>query len=186
VKTAVIAGRVSPPWEFPLQGRKISGNPVQHPKFAAVPDSTTRLFLLAGPLQIPRAMIETPSQPEIVPSHSTLQEFALEPGCVDGVGVDSLPTGTVLVVQTLHTRYRVIVLDGEQQRALVTGGSMFPVSTEVRIEGSTTGGNVMKVAWIGIGLRLEMTVDSRRVITSRICSVTIVSVPPREREFPVF
>jgi hypothetical protein len=115
----------------------------------------------------------------LVPRRRTLDGFALEPGCVEGVALHSLEAGTVLNVITLHTDYRVVVVDPVRQRVLVTGGRLFPESTEVRFEGATAGGSVLKLGWIGTGLRLEMSMGLQRITTSRVRSVTIESVPPR-------
>jgi hypothetical protein len=60
----------------------------------------------------------------------------------------------------------------------VTGGRLFPESTEVRLEGSTAGGSVLKIGWIGTGLRLEMSMGRQRITTSRVESVIIENVPP--------
>lgn len=88
----------------------------------------------------------------------------------DGVAVESLSPGTALDVTTQNTRYRLVVMDPEGH-ALVTGGRLFPDPTEVRIEGSTAGGNALKLGWICVGLRLEMTMGLRTVTTSPIQSI---------------
>jgi hypothetical protein len=65
------------------------------------------------------------------------------------------------------------VLDGGKGRVIAVGGSVFPDHTEVRVEGSTDGGSVLKCGWIGVGLRLEMTRGMRRITTSRVKAVVI-------------
>jgi len=115
----------------------------------------------------------------VVPRHRTLDGFAFEPGCVEGVALQSLEIGTVLGVITRHSDYHVVVLDPVRQRVLVTGGRLFPESTEVRCEGATAGGSGLKVGWIGVGLRLEMSSGRQRITTSRVQTVTIESVPPQ-------
>lgn len=114
----------------------------------------------------------------LVPRRRTLDGFALEPGCVEGVALRSLEAGSVLNVITRHSDYRVVVLDPVRQRVLVTGGRLFPVPTEMRVEGATAGGSMLKIGWIGTGLRLEMSIGRQRITTSRIRSVAIESVPP--------
>jgi hypothetical protein len=93
-----------------------------------------------------------------------------------GVALESLERGTILDVKTWNTRYRVVVLDGEG-RAVISGGRRFQEPTEVRIEGSTAGGRDLKIGWIGIGLRLELSLLSlgpHTVTTSPIQSVEAV------------
>ena len=120
-----------------------------------------------------------PDRGDMVTTRRTLDGFALEPGCAKGVALQSLEAGTVLNVITRHSGYRVVVLDPVQQRVLVTGGRLFPERTEVRLEGATAGGSVLKIGWIGTGLRVEMSVGRQRITTSRVQSVTIENVPPR-------
>ena len=55
-----------------------------------------------------------------------MDSFALEPGCAEGVALQSLEAGPVLNVITRHSGYRVVVVDPVQQRVLVTGGQLFP------------------------------------------------------------
>jgi hypothetical protein len=70
-----------------------------------------------------------------------------------------------------------LLIDPEKGRALVTGGASFPEPTEVRLAGATAGGSMLKTGWIGIGLKLEMSVGRRRITTSRVVSVAVLSVP---------
>jgi hypothetical protein len=125
------------------------------------------------------SLVDHPDRGNIVPTPRTLDGFALEPGCTEGVALQSLEAGTVLNVITRHSCYRVVVVDPVQQRVLVTGGRMFAERTEVRFEGATAGGSVLKIGWIGTGLRCEMSVGRQQITTSRVQSVTIENVPPR-------
>jgi hypothetical protein len=113
----------------------------------------------------------------VLPIQGTLDGFARNSRSTDGVELHSLDAGMTLSVRTLNSRYRFVVLDGEQLRVLVTGGSRFPDPTEVRVEGSTTGGSTLIVGWIGVGLRLELTLGNRRITTSIVQSVTFDGVP---------
>jgi hypothetical protein len=96
----------------------------------------------------------------------TLEEFGLDPGCTRGVAIDSLEPGTNVIVGTSHSCYRFVIKDPEHRRATVTGGKMFENPTEVRIDGATTGGSVIKSGWIGIGMKMELTAGLKRVTTS--------------------
>lgn len=120
-----------------------------------------------------------PDRGSTVPTRRTLDGFALETGCTEGVALQSFEAGTVLNVITRNSTYRVVVVDPVQQRVLVTGGRLFPERTEVRLEGATAGGSVLKIGWIGTGLRVEMLVGRQRITTSCVQSVTIENVPPR-------
>jgi hypothetical protein len=124
------------------------------------------------------AALDNPERGNMVPTPRTLDGFAHEPGCNDGVALQSFEAGTVLNVITRHSRYRLVVVDPVQKRVLVTGGRLFPENTEVRFEGATAGGSLVKVGWIGVGLRFEMSLGRQRITTSRVESITVESVPP--------
>ena len=115
----------------------------------------------------------------LVPHHDsdpdTLERFARHSEVAQGVALESLEPGTVLAISTRHSQYRLVVLDGARRRALVTGGAFFPESTEVRVHGATVGGSALKVGWIGIGLRLELSSGHQRITTSRVESIAIAS-----------
>jgi len=107
----------------------------------------------------------------------TLEGFCLESGCLGGIEVSSLAAGTAISVVTRHSTYRLIVLNPGERRVTMTGGTCFPEPTEVRVEGATGGGSAVKLGWIGVGLRLELSAGYRRISTSRVVSVTIDAVP---------
>src|SRR5436190_20407461 len=81
---------------------------------------------------------------------TTLDGFL--PNGVDGIDVRELRRGTIVDVQTRHSNYRCVVLDGPRRIALVRGGTRFDAEAVARIDGSTEGGNLMKIGWIGLGL----------------------------------
>jgi hypothetical protein len=87
--------------------------------------------------------------------------------------VDVLEAGTRIIVGTKHSCYRFVVVDGSQRRATVTGGKMFPESTEVCIEGASTGDNVLKAGWLAVGLRAELSIGLKRITTSSVQSLAV-------------
>ena len=124
-------------------------------------------------------MIDGNRQAALIPRRCTLSGFALEAGCSDGIAIPSLAPGTTLIVQTRHSQYRLIVLDGERHGVLVQGGAFFPEATAAHLQGASASGSLVRTGWIGVGLRLELCVGSRRIITSPVRSVTIENLPPR-------
>jgi hypothetical protein len=82
-----------------------------------------------------------------------------------------------VVVDTRNSRYRLVMLDGSVGDALVEGGRYFPQETTARIEGSTLGGSLLKIGWIGLGLFLVLSIDGKRIVTSRVRSITIDGDP---------
>src|SRR5215218_3553262 len=66
-----------------------------------------------------------------------------------GVDFRKLPAGTKVLVDTSNSRYRFVKLEGHASRALAQGGRCADRSAAVRIEGSTMGGSVLRIGWIG-------------------------------------
>ena len=86
-----------------------------------------------------------------------------------GVSLGDLPPSTVLEIQTQHHRYTAVFL-GESQ-ALLSGHPEFcPEPVLVAIAGSTWGGSMLKLRYIGRGMHLEFCHPEYRtpIITSRI------------------
>ena len=93
-------------------------------------------------------------------------------GSLSAVDLRSLPSGTELVVKTRNSCYRFVVLD-DGGNVRVQGGRYFPQETTARIEGCTLGGSLLKLDWIGLGLFLELSVCGKRIVTSRVRSISI-------------
>jgi hypothetical protein len=88
-----------------------------------------------------------------------------------GVHLRDLPPGSVLSIQTKNRVYEMVVLgDGT---ALLSGHPKFcPEPTEVQIQGSTWGGSMLKMKFLGRGMHLEFEHPlHRRILTSRILDI---------------
>jgi hypothetical protein len=94
-------------------------------------------------------------------------------GTIAGIDMHSLPAGTEVVVDTCHSRYRFVMLDDGGRNALIEGGCYFPKETTARVEGSTLGGNLLKIGWIGLGWCVELSFGGKRIITSRVRSISV-------------
>jgi hypothetical protein len=104
---------------------------------------------------------------------SSCEDSASQNDRVTGIDLRSLPAGTAVVVDTRHSRYRFVMLDETGRNALIEGGPYFPRATTVRVEGSTFGGSLLKVGWIGLGLCVELSFGGKRIITSRVRSIRL-------------
>jgi len=67
----------------------------------------------------------------------------------------------------------VVVLGDGCDEVLVRGGARFPKATRAQLQGASAGGSLIKTGWIGVGLRVELLVGPRRIITSPVRSMTI-------------
>jgi hypothetical protein len=104
----------------------------------------------------------------------TLDGFTEELSACEGVNLSDLEPMTNLVVRTSHSVYRIIVLQGTT--VLLQGGA-FPDDTIGHLHGSGFGGNLLKGGWIGVGLRMEISADGKRFITSTVRAIAIEGDP---------
>ena len=109
--------------------------------------------------------------PTLVPRAATLDGFVDDLAGVDGIHLRDVEPLTTLVVRTHNSRYRILITNGTA--AIVRGGTFFPEPTPARIDGSSFGGTLLKVGWIGIGLRMEIVTNGRRIITSPVRDVAL-------------
>jgi hypothetical protein len=90
----------------------------------------------------------------------------------EGIDLRSLPPGTRVIVDTRNSRYCLVVREGQGSNAVLQGGRYCRDETAVFIDGSTLGGG-LRIGWIGVGLCLELSVRGKRVLTSRVRSITV-------------
>ena len=99
-----------------------------------------------------------------------------------GVSLEGLPPDTVLQIRTQHHSYTAQLLgDGA---ALISGHPQYcPQPVQVTIAGSTWGGSMLKLRYIGRGMRLEFHHPEYRtpIVTSQIQEICepLRSVRPR-------
>ena len=91
-----------------------------------------------------------------------------------GVHLRDLPPGSVLSIQTRNRVYRIVILG--EETALISGHPEFcPGPAEVRINGSTWGGSMLKTRYVGRGMHLEFEHPVHRtILTSPIIDIRSV------------
>jgi hypothetical protein len=99
---------------------------------------------------------------------ATLDGFAMATNG-PGVALRQLEPLTELMVQTRNTSYRIVI--SRDADIVIQGGSFFPDPTHAHVEGASLGGNLLKVGWIGVGLRMEIVADGRRIVTTAVRSI---------------
>jgi hypothetical protein len=122
-------------------------------------------------------------QPVTIPRRQSLAGFALESGCREGVALRSLVPGTKVNVQTRNSCYQLTVLNGRRDDVLVRGGALFPDAVPAQVQGASAGGSLVKTGWIGVGLRIELRVGARRVVTSPVHSLSLEVTPASAYRF---
>jgi hypothetical protein len=100
---------------------------------------------------------------------ATLEGFAAHTLASHGVQLRELEPMEVLLVQTRNSLYRIIVSRGTE--VTVQGGAFFEAPTAAFIDGSGFGGSLIRIGWVGIGLRMEIRAGERRIITSPVRSI---------------
>jgi hypothetical protein len=88
-----------------------------------------------------------------------------------GVYLHDLPFGAALVVETENRLYRLI--NHGAGRALIWGHPEYcPDPVMVMVDGSNWGGSMLKMSFIGRGMRLEFRHPQfRTIMTSRIVNI---------------
>jgi hypothetical protein len=112
----------------------------------------------------------TTSTTTTVTRAATLAGFTAAVATTHGVHLRDLAPMTTLHVQTRNSQYRIIVSAGDA--VLVEGGQFFPCLTPAHVSGASVGGSFLKVGWIGVGLRMEILVDGRRIVTSPVLDIS--------------
>jgi hypothetical protein len=96
-----------------------------------------------------------------------------------GVFLHDLPPSTVLEIQTMHHCYRAVLLGGND--AMISGHPEFcPEPVLVAIAGSTWGGSMLKLQFVGRGMHLEFHHPEypTPIITSAIQDIRDYQQPP--------
>ena len=116
-------------------------------------------------------IIQRRNEPTLVPRASTLDGFVDELADARGIHLRNIEPLTTIVVRTHNSRYRIVMTGGTS--AIVQGGKFFADPTPARIDGSGFGGSVLKVAWIGVGLKMEIFANDQRIVTSPVRDIAI-------------
>ncbi len=103
-----------------------------------------------------------------------LEHLESDPARFRCVALPLLLPGTSLTLHTRNTCYRLVVVDGSDRRVRITGGKLFPESTDAQVVGAIDDESV-KAGWIVEGFQLEFTTNRGPVLTSTVESVDVAS-----------
>jgi hypothetical protein len=92
-----------------------------------------------------------------------------------GVQVDEQAALDTLTVCTCNSTYTLVVLQPATGDVLVRGGLHCPTFERAVLVGATAGGSLIKLRGIYRGLRMEILIRGRRVLTSPV--ISIVTAP---------
>src|SRR5215475_10697630 len=95
---------------------------------------------------------------------------------LEGVALMAVEVCDLIHARTRNSDYEIFMLDPESARALVRGGEYFAEPVEATVSGSTFGGCMLKMGWLGVGLRMEIYANGRRTVTSPVQSLSVAHV----------
>lgn len=84
------------------------------------------------------------------------------------------PDESVVEVYTQNSLYEIAIIDVEKGEIAMRGGKYLPEPELSYLRGSTWGGSMTKVGWIGVGMRLEANCDKAGLLsTSAVKTVKV-------------
>jgi hypothetical protein len=90
----------------------------------------------------------------------------------NGIQINTCLPLEPIFVRTRNSAYEVIVMCGDTGDVLIRGGGLLPQFQRARLTGGTAGGSVLKMLGIYVGLRMELHVDGRRIVTSSVQAIS--------------
>ncbi len=108
-----------------------------------------------------------------VPQRYCLDSFVEMQAAAEGVSVTTLAPLDTIHIHTAGGNFRLYLLDPEERRVLLEDDEAFTKPIEVTVSGSTQGGSMLKMGWIGIGLFLELQAGALRLTTPVVLSLRI-------------
>jgi hypothetical protein len=108
-----------------------------------------------------------------IPRCCTLDGVTEISEALEGVTLGTLEACDTIHAHTRNSDYEIVLLDPESGRALVRGGKYFAEPVEATMNGSTFGGCMIKLGWIGVGLRMEIYANGLRTVTSPVQALRV-------------
>lgn len=108
-----------------------------------------------------------------VPRYCLLDGFTELSCSLDGIALRTLAPFDMVCARTLNNDYFIFLLEPETGKALVQGGRYFEEPVEATVSGSTFGGCMLKMGFVGIGLRIEICSGGQRIVTSPVKSLRV-------------
>lgn len=93
---------------------------------------------------------------------------------LEGVKLSALMPSDTIRASTLNSDYEISLLDPESGHVLLKGGKHFLEPVDATVNGSTFGGWMIKLDWLGVGLRMEFSANGKRFVTTPVSSIQVV------------
>lgn len=88
--------------------------------------------------------------------------------------MSSLSPGDRLIIRTPAETYHLTVLSPATRQVLVSGGALFPVPINARLEGCAVGGALVRIGGIAVGCALELRTPNGVLLTDVVRSIGFV------------
>lgn len=108
-----------------------------------------------------------------IPRYCSLDGFTELSSSLEGVALRNLTQFDTVCARTHNNDYYIFLLEPETGKALIQGGRYFAEPVEATVSGSTFGGCMLKIGWLGVGLRIEICAEGQRIVTSPVRSLLI-------------
>jgi len=112
-------------------------------------------------------------QGDTVPEFAQLNTWSVQ-DWKDGVQIDQCEGREALSVETLNHTYDITVMDPRTAEVMVRGGQYFPEWTAAHLSGASSGGAVLKLHGIYVGLRMEFRVGGKPILTSPVRGISVL------------
>jgi len=84
-----------------------------------------------------------------------------------GISLKDVPKNSLAHIHTQNTTYIIAIIDNKSGKVAVTSNGKHVTRPEIGyLRGSTFGGSMIKVDWIGIGMHLEVALADGRILTT--------------------
>tara|TARA_R100000951_G_scaffold87258_1_gene75012 strand:- start:129 stop:503 length:375 start_codon:yes stop_codon:yes gene_type:complete len=95
----------------------------------------------------------------------------------DGVFIDRLELGTILEVQTQNTLYTIVTCeDKKEKNILIQGGGYYSKVTDAILQGSSFGGSMLRIKYIGISMCMELWSEpSGPIMTTSVTGIKLIA-----------
>ena len=109
----------------------------------------------------------------IIPRFNTLDGASELSPKLEGILLQTLEAGDVIHARTRSSDYEIFLLEPEYGGAIVKGGRLLAEPVEAIVNGSTFGGSMLKLGWVGVGLSMEIFANGQRLVTTPVESLTV-------------
>lgn len=85
----------------------------------------------------------------------------------DGIFLEDVPDNHIVEAHTQNSIYTIAVVDKKKSKVAIQGNNKYLTQPEVcYLRGSTFGGSMIKVGWIGVGMHLEVNLAIGGIMTT--------------------